>query len=143
MRFPRRSLLLLALASTLLIPTFAENALSEDDLFEASLVTLEGFMAAGKNSDAQTAAKLFLDYDRYPPRAINRCRQLIKKNHELFSQYISIADDIYGYEIKRTPLGTRLLVEGSVTSSGDDYSEYSARFIYKNKRWRLIEIDLD
>lgn len=135
------SALLLLSPSLLKAENFASQT-SDQDMFNSSISALDLFMQAGRSQDIYNAARWMSEYDLYPPRAINRSQTLLKRNKETFDSYLSVREDIYGYEIIRNPLQTKINIEGAIQTEDGFTSEYSATLVYKFQRWRIKSLDI-
>ncbi|MEM9160295.1 MAG: hypothetical protein AAGB46_14720 [Verrucomicrobiota bacterium] len=147
-KYSRQPLLLILLLTLLPIASKAEtyvpkNPKSDEALLNASMSALDLFMQAGRTQDIYNAARWMSEYDIYPPRAINRSQMLLKKNRQTFETYLSVKEDVYGYEISKSPLRTKVHIEGAIQTEGGFTGEYSATLIYKYQRWRIKSIDID
>lgn len=144
--FPQRlgapATLLLA-ALLLPIASLARPAQSERDIFAASISVLDLFMQAGQADDVRQAAQWMQVYESYPPRAINQSHTLIKRNREVFANYLSVREDVYGYEIKRQPLQTKIYIEGAVHTVDGAVSEFAAELVYRFRKWRIQSLEID
>ena len=109
-----------------------------------SLETLDRFMLAGKAEDARRAAQLLDMYETSPRKAEREIESYFDKKRSLFSEYVSISKDIYGYELKENGFrGPNLTVEGRLETNEGFTSEFTARLVYREQRWRIISIELD
>lgn len=108
------------------------------------LQTLDRFMLAGKQGDASRGAQLLDMYETSPKKAEREIAEFFEKNREIFSSYVSISNDLYGYEIKQKGFrGTNIELEGGVETEIELGTEFSARLVYRDQRWRILALEID
>ncbi|MDQ8201802.1 hypothetical protein [Pelagicoccus sp. SDUM812003] len=106
--------------------------------------TLDRFMMAGKEGDAERGARLLDMYESSPRKAEKEIGGFFEDRVDVFANYISIANDIYGYEIKENAFrGPNIEVEGRIETAEGFTSEFSARLVFRDLRWRILSLDID
>lgn len=140
-----RSLLSIFLFSFLTVGVFADpmHSDAESRLVGTAMSTLDHFMQAGSYGKHKRGAALLDQFDINPRRAEYDTRLLYRKREKLFSGYVSIANDIYGYEVKRGLSVTSFEVEGGVETAAGVTAEFAARLILRDKKWRIVKIEID
>ena len=117
--------------------------LHEEDVISASIQALDHFMQASRVKDGKTAAKWMITYELHPPMAFFKSRRIMNRNESILSDYLSIDNDVYGYEVKRFQGNVAVLIEGAIRTEFGRAGEYSARLVYDRKRWRILDLDID
>ena len=117
--------------------------LHEEDVVWASIQALDHFMQASKVKDRESAAKWMIAYEVHPPKAFFKSRRIMNRNESILSGYLSIDNDVYGYEVKRFHGNVAVLIEGAIRTEFGRAGEYSARVIYNRKHWRIMDLEID
>lgn len=149
--FGFRWLLLLGLALQAMggaAPLDSGDEVSEEvDLtqtLESALKTLDQFMVAGKEGEARRGARLLDMYETSPKKAEREIGEFFKGKRSVFSEYVSIANDIYGYEyVEKGYRGPNLELEGGIETADGFGAEFSARLVYRDLRWRILSLEID
>lgn len=115
----------------------------ESEAVSEAINALDHFMQAGAENDARRGAGLLEAFDVNERRAEYDTRLLYRRQHELLSGYVSISSDLYGYEIQRGFLGTSVKLEGGIETLSGVTAEFKARVVYKKKRWRIADLEID
>lgn len=142
MRLPR---LFFVFLSTLILLLLAPNASADrdSDTLGGAINTLDHFMQAGVDNDARRGAGLLEIFDVNARRAEYDTRLLYRRQENLLSAYVSIASDLYGYEIQKGRGATSVELEGGIETSAGVTAEFKARVVYRNNRWRIADIEID
>lgn len=111
---------------------------------EGALYTLDQFMLAGKSEDAETGARLLEMYESSPKKAEREIGQFFEEREAIFSNYVSVSNDVYGYEYKENGyMGPNVDVEGRVETEFGLTAEFSARLVFRGERWRILSLEID
>lgn len=118
---------------------------SEDArVIESVILTLDRFMVAGKEEDPKRGASLLDRYESSPNKAERDIRIFFEREQSIFANYVSIAEDIYGYEIKENGFrGPNISLEGRIETTAGLTSEFSARLVFRDQRWRILTLEID
>lgn len=111
--------------------------------FQAAMATLEFYMELGVSNDAKSGAKLCSSYRVNERRALVDTRMLYRKHSELLNDYVSISNDIYGYEFTASRLGTVLDIEGGVQTSEGTAAEFVASMVWSGTGWQIWSLEID
>lgn len=139
----RGSLLVLVLwlASSLSPFLRAEPPLQE---LVAPLQTLDMFMVSGKEKNARRGARLLDMYETSPNKAEREIESFFQKKKRIFSKYVSISEDIYGFQLKEDGYhGPNISIEGGIETIEGLSAEFSARLVFRDQRWRIISLEID
>ncbi|MBD5778836.1 hypothetical protein IEN85_04985 [Pelagicoccus sp. NFK12] len=132
----------LAVLALCLWPCFSRAAVPEE--IAPVLQVLDRFMFAGKEGDAARGAQLLDMYETSPKKAEREIDAFFKRNSEIFRAYVSISNDLYGYEFtERGFRGRNVELEGGVDTEVDLGTEFSARLVFRDQRWRIISLEID
>ncbi|MDQ8186992.1 hypothetical protein [Pelagicoccus sp. SDUM812002] len=135
-RYPLLGLLLSILGPVLF-------AVSEREVVEGAINAVDHYLQAGADNNAQRGAGLLESYDDNARRAAYDTQRLYRREQNLLSQYLSISNSLYGYEIRKGLLGTSVELEGGIETLSGVRGEFKARVIFKNKRWRIADLEID
>lgn len=135
-----RTRLLLVLLS-FLAPLVSAD--SELQTLHGALNTVDHYLQAGIENDAQRAAPLLAAFDLNAQRAEYDTRRLFRKQRDLLSSYVSVANGLYGYEIDKNVFGTSVELEGAIETSSGESAEFKARVVFRGKRWRIANLEID
>ncbi|MBK1878255.1 hypothetical protein [Pelagicoccus mobilis] len=105
--------------------------------------TLDHFMQAGANGDASRGAMLLEAFKINERRAEYDTQRLYKKQKELLSSYVSVASDLYGYEVQKGFRGASVELEGGIETRKGVTAEFKARVVYRNKEWLIVNLEID
>lgn len=113
-------------------------------VLQGALGTLDQFMLAGKEGDANRGAQFVDMYDWSPRKAEREIGEFFKERKTIFRSYVSISNDIYGYEIDENGFkGLNLNMEGGVETTDGFTAEFSARLVLRENRWLILSFELD
>lgn len=108
------------------------------------LQVVERFLVAGKQGNALHGARLLDVYESSPRKTERDIELFFKKKRSLFSDFVSVGDDLYGYEyVEKGHKGPNLSIEGRVETVGERRVEFSARLVLRGGRWRILSFELD
>lgn len=111
---------------------------------QGALKTLDQFMLAGKEGEARRGASLLDMYETSPKKAEREIGEFFEGKRSVFSEYVSIENDIYGYEyLAKGYRGPNIELEGGVETVDGFGAEFSARLVYRDLRWRILSLEID
>lgn len=110
----------------------------------ASLQTLDLFMMSGKEGDARRGARLLDMYETSPNKAEREIGSFFVKKKSVFSKYVSISKDLYGFQVKENGYrGTNISIEGRIETTEGFSAEFAARLVFRELRWRILSLEID
>ncbi|MEM9161299.1 MAG: hypothetical protein AAGB46_19815 [Verrucomicrobiota bacterium] len=121
----------------------AFKAESEGAMFATALNSLEFYMRAGVEKDVGRGAQLLSSYYVNVDRAMQDTRRLYRDKGDLFSSYVSIASDVYGYEFNNDRFGPSVDIEGGIETEDGLMAEYSASLVFRDNKWLIWSLDID
>lgn len=135
------------LALLLIVFSLIQPRLSASDGASAlagAVNTLDQFMMAGKEGNAKRGARLLDMYESSPRKTQLRIGNYFKQREEVLARYVSIGNDIYGYEIKENGFnGPNITLEGRIETHDGLTTEFSARLVFRAERWRILTLEID
>jgi len=105
--------------------------------------TLDHYLQAGMNDDAKRGASLLEAFKSNARRAEYDTQRLYRKQKDLLASYVSLSQDIYGYEVQKGFHGTSVEVEGGIATREGVTAEFKAKVVYRNKEWRIAALEID
>ncbi len=101
-------------------------------------------MLAGKAEDARRGAQLLDMYETSPRKAEREIASYFEQKRSHFADYVSISNDIYGYEFKENGYrGPNLSLEGRLETTAGFTAEFAARLVFRDQRWRILSVEID
>ncbi len=141
--FMRRVVLVFALWGLTQLPLFLRGEVPPEELV-APLQTLDLFMISGKEENARRGARLLDMYETSPKKAEREIESFFQRKKSIFSDYVSISKDIYGFQVKENGYhGTNISMEGAIETTKGFSAEFSARVVFRGHRWRIISMEID
>lgn len=116
---------------------------AEREAMGRALNTLEHFMQAGVRGDSTQAAELLDSYEINSRRAQYDAHRLFNKEKAIFSQYVSLSSDIYGYEVRKGLMGKTVELEGGIETDSGLPAEFKARVVFRKNRWKIAEFEIN
>lgn len=111
--------------------------------FHEALATLEFYMKLGREGDAREGAKLYSYYRINERSAFVDTRGHYREHRDLLDRYVSISNDIYGYEFTSTSLGTVLGIAGGVYTVDGIGAEFEASMVWQDNQWLIWSLQID
>lgn len=140
-------LLLGRLALSLIVFALLQPPLSASDgtrELAGAVNTLDQFMLAGKEGDPKRGARLLDMYESSPRKVQLEIGAFFEKQQEIMARYVSIANDIYGYEVKENGFkGPNISLEGRIETLEGLTAEFSARLVFRDGRWLILTLEID
>lgn len=115
----------------------------ERRVFESGLATLDSYLLSGVRADNRAAARMRAAYSVNERRALADTKLLFLQNRDLLSRYVSVSNDVYGFEIENGRLGTSLDFEGRFATAEGTLAEYAVSMVWSEDRWLIWSLDID
>ncbi|MBK1878254.1 hypothetical protein [Pelagicoccus mobilis] len=120
-----------------------ERADFESRAFFAALANLEFYMRAGIDQNVSRAAPLLSSFVINKKRARDDTKRLFRDFSDELEGYVSISNDVYGYEFSVDRFGPSLQFEGGIQTVDGMTAEFEATMVFRENRWLIWSLDID